>query len=155
MSLSATGINLTMVVDGDQVKPAMQRLHDAFFAERRRMTQRSVAIIGDGKMGAGDRASSRRSAAGTCRGDRSASARAQAEPESTARALGDADVAVEFTEPDAAVGKHYGAACRAGVPVVVGTTGWYDALPEIDAHREGDGDGAAHGAELLARRELF
>jgi aspartate kinase len=33
LSLSATGINLTMVVDDDQVKPAMQRLHAAFFGE--------------------------------------------------------------------------------------------------------------------------
>ena len=32
LSLSATGINLTMVVDDDQVKPAMTRLHDAFFS---------------------------------------------------------------------------------------------------------------------------
>lgn len=32
LSLSATGINLTLVVDDDQVKPAMQRLHAAFFA---------------------------------------------------------------------------------------------------------------------------
>ena len=32
MSLSATGINLTVIVDGDQMNPAMERLHDAFFA---------------------------------------------------------------------------------------------------------------------------
>ena len=32
LSLSATGINLTVVVDGEQVKPAMRRLHDVFFA---------------------------------------------------------------------------------------------------------------------------
>ncbi|AHG90963.1 aspartate kinase [Gemmatirosa kalamazoonensis] len=32
-SLSATGINLTLVVDGEHVGPAMQRLHDAFFGE--------------------------------------------------------------------------------------------------------------------------
>jgi aspartate kinase len=32
LSLSASGINLTVVVDGDQISPAMQRLHDAFFA---------------------------------------------------------------------------------------------------------------------------
>lgn len=31
LSLSATGINLTVVVDDDQVNPAMQRLHAAFF----------------------------------------------------------------------------------------------------------------------------
>ena len=32
VSLSATGINLTLIVDGDQVTPAIQRLHAAFFA---------------------------------------------------------------------------------------------------------------------------
>jgi aspartate kinase len=31
LSLSATGINLTIVVDDDQVKPAMKRLHEEFF----------------------------------------------------------------------------------------------------------------------------
>ena len=31
LSLSATGINLTLIVDGDQVTPVIQRLHDAFF----------------------------------------------------------------------------------------------------------------------------
>ena len=32
LSLSATGINLTIVVDGEQVSPVMRRLHDEFFA---------------------------------------------------------------------------------------------------------------------------
>jgi aspartate kinase len=31
LSLSSSGINLTVVVDGEQVSPAMCRLHDAFF----------------------------------------------------------------------------------------------------------------------------
>ncbi len=31
LSLSSSGINLTVVVDGEQVNPAMRRLHDAFF----------------------------------------------------------------------------------------------------------------------------
>lgn len=31
LSLSATGINLTIVLDGDQVQPVMRRLHDTFF----------------------------------------------------------------------------------------------------------------------------
>ena len=31
LSLSATGINLTIVVDGEQVSPVMRRLHDEFF----------------------------------------------------------------------------------------------------------------------------
>jgi len=33
LSLSATGINLTIVVDGDQVAPVMRRLHSEFFAD--------------------------------------------------------------------------------------------------------------------------
>ena len=31
LSLSATGINLTMILDAEEVAPAMQRLHGAFF----------------------------------------------------------------------------------------------------------------------------
>ncbi len=31
LSLDSTGINLTMVLDADSVRPVMQRLHDAFF----------------------------------------------------------------------------------------------------------------------------
>jgi aspartate kinase len=34
LSLSSSGINLTVVVDGEQVAPAMGRLHDAFFPPR-------------------------------------------------------------------------------------------------------------------------
>jgi hypothetical protein len=33
LSLSATGINLTIIVDADQVTPAIRRLHAAFFAD--------------------------------------------------------------------------------------------------------------------------
>ena len=32
LSLSATGINLTIVVDGEHVSPVMRRLHEEFFA---------------------------------------------------------------------------------------------------------------------------
>ena len=32
MSLSATAINLTVIVDGDDLNNAMVRLHDEFFA---------------------------------------------------------------------------------------------------------------------------
>lgn len=48
----------------------------------------------------------------------------------TRRALGDPDVAIEFTEPGSAV-SNIMACIHEGVPVVVGTTGWYDALPSI------------------------
>ena len=36
MSLSSTGINLTMIVDGDQLNQVMERLHDSFFARDRK-----------------------------------------------------------------------------------------------------------------------
>ena len=36
MSLSSTGINLTIIVDGEQLNPAMERLHNAFFAQGRK-----------------------------------------------------------------------------------------------------------------------
>jgi 4-hydroxy-tetrahydrodipicolinate reductase len=48
----------------------------------------------------------------------------------TRAALQNAEVAVEFTEPAAAVANVV-AALKAKVPVVVGTTGWYDSLPLV------------------------
>ncbi len=36
MSLSATGINLTVIVDEDQLNAAMERLHDAFFVRAKK-----------------------------------------------------------------------------------------------------------------------
>jgi 4-hydroxy-tetrahydrodipicolinate reductase len=48
----------------------------------------------------------------------------------TPESLQHADVAVEFTEPEAAAA-NVRACVRAGCPVVVGTTGWYDQLPDI------------------------
>jgi 4-hydroxy-tetrahydrodipicolinate reductase len=49
-----------------------------------------------------------------------------------------ADVAIEFTEPDAAAG-NVRAAIAAGCPIVVGTTGWYDQLDALrqDVERAG------------------
>ncbi len=46
--------------------------------------------------------------------------------------LGDPDVAIEFTEPSAAVADVL-ACAREGVPLVVGTTGWYAQLPVVIA----------------------
>lgn len=56
----------------------------------------------------------------------------------TRRALGDPDVAIEFTEPSSAV-PNIMACIHEGVPVVVGTTGWYSSLPVITeaANEEG------------------
>ena len=47
-------------------------------------------------------------------------------------AFASADVAIEFTTPATAV-DNYKRAFAAGVPVVSGTTGWLDRMPEIEA----------------------
>ena len=46
--------------------------------------------------------------------------------------LNGAQIAIEFTEP-AAAAANVEAALRAGVPIVCGTTGWYDELPRLRA----------------------
>ncbi|HEX3532701.1 MAG TPA: dihydrodipicolinate reductase C-terminal domain-containing protein [Gemmatimonadaceae bacterium] len=92
------------------------------------MSQRTIAIIGDGKMGQAIRELAQ------AKGWKVASMIGESESAGgagiTKITLGNADVAVEFTEPSAAVG-NISAALRAGVPVVVGTTGWYDQLPAV------------------------
>jgi 4-hydroxy-tetrahydrodipicolinate reductase len=47
---------------------------------------------------------------------------------------------VEFTQPDAAVGNII-ACLKAGVPIVVGTTGWYQSLPEVTRVAKESGTG--------------
>ena len=92
------------------------------------MSKRTIAIIGDGKMGQAIQqlAVEKGWTVVALLGEReSASGRGI-----NAATLGGADVAVEFTQPDAAVA-NITASLRAGVPVVVGTTGWYDSLPEV------------------------
>jgi 4-hydroxy-tetrahydrodipicolinate reductase len=56
----------------------------------------------------------------------------------TRASLGDAEVAVEFTVPKAAVG-NIRAAVEAGCPIVVGTTGWYESRAQVDelVHQKG------------------
>ncbi len=92
------------------------------------MSERSIAIIGDGKMGEAIRQLAAE------KGWRVAAVIGERESDRgkgiNKTSLGNADVAVEFTQPDAAVA-NITASLRAGVPVVVGTTGWYDALPEL------------------------
>lgn len=92
------------------------------------MSQRSIAIIGDGKMGQAIRqlALEKGWKVAAIVGEReNASGRGIDN-----KSLGGADVAVEFTQPDAAVA-NITASLRAGVPIVAGTTGWYEALPEV------------------------
>ena len=92
------------------------------------MSARRVAIIGDGKMGQAirDLAIAKGWTVAALIGERESAAGRGL----TKATLGDADVAVEFTEPGAAVA-NITATLRAGVPIVVGTTGWYDDLAKV------------------------
>ncbi len=92
------------------------------------MSGRRIAIIGDGKMGQTIRQLA------VERGWKVTAVVGERESDGgrgiTALSLGEPEVAVEFTQPAGAVG-NITACLRAGVPVVVGTTGWYDSLPEV------------------------
>ena len=102
------------------------------------MSGRSIAIIGDGKMGQAIRqlaAEKGWNVAAMLGEGENASGRGI-----TASSLGNADVAVEFTQPDAAVA-NITASLRAGVPIVVGTTGWYDSLGEVTRIAKESGTG--------------
>ena len=91
---------------------------------------RRLAIIGDGKMGravaqlATERGWTIVAQFGAAANERGAGI--------TPASLAGADVAIEFTEPSAALAN--AAACiAAGCAVVIGTTGWYDELPALQA----------------------
>jgi len=92
------------------------------------MTNRKLAIIGDGKMGQAIR---QLAVEHGWRVTAVVGERESANGAGISRlSLGEPDVAVEFTLPSAAVANVL-ACLRAGVPVVVGTTGWYDSLQEV------------------------
>jgi 4-hydroxy-tetrahydrodipicolinate reductase len=92
------------------------------------MSGRRIAIIGDGKMGQAIRQLA------VEKGWKVTAVVGERESDGgkgiTALSLGEPEVALEFTQPDAAVG-NITACLRAGVPVVAGTTGWYDSLPAV------------------------
>lgn len=92
------------------------------------MSAHSIAIIGDGKMGQAirDLAVAKGWNVTAFIGERE-SAKGRGLTRTT---LSGAEVAVEFTEPAAAVA-NIKATLRAGVPIVVGTTGWYEDLTEV------------------------
>lgn len=89
---------------------------------------RTIAIIGDGKMGQAIRqlAVDRGWRVSAVVGERESAGGSGI----SRKSLGEPDVAVEFTQPGAVVA-NVTACLRASVPVVVGTTGWYESLPEV------------------------
>lgn len=91
------------------------------------MTAVRVALIGMGRMGrAIDALAAEHDCTIVARLDRVRVAREGI----TRDSLGGADVAIEFSVPDAAL-ENASACLRAGVPVVIGTTGWLDQLEAL------------------------
>lgn len=87
-----------------------------------------IALIGDGKMAKAiaPRAEERRHTITVMLGEKE-NANAGG---ITRERLGNPDIAIEFTQPSAAVANVL-ACAREGLPVVVGTTGWYDQLDTV------------------------
>ena len=88
-----------------------------------------IALVGMGKMGR---------AIAALAADRGCEVVARLDLPETSRGiaatmLNGAEVAIEFTTPTSAAANARGL-IDAGIPTVVGTTGWYDALPELARH---------------------
>lgn len=70
------------------------------------------------------------------------------------RSLGDPDVAIEFTAPGSAVANIM--ACVADkIPVVVGTTGWYESLPMVSEQVKAAGSALLWAANFSVGVNLF
>ena len=84
-----------------------------------------IALIGYGKMGhAIEEAALSRGHEIVCRIDK------DNQEDFDSQQFKEADVAIEFTAPSVAIG-NYRKAFAAGIPVVSGTTGWLEHLPEV------------------------
>jgi 4-hydroxy-tetrahydrodipicolinate reductase len=68
--------------------------------------------------------------------------------------LKQADVAIEFTRPDAAIG-NIRRCFAVGVPIVVGTTGWYDHLETIIAECKSNNATLFHASNFSIGVNLF
>ncbi len=84
-----------------------------------------IALVGYGKMG-------RHIESLALEAGHEITARITSENSEKIKQLADTDVAVEFTAPEAAVG-NFAALFERGIPVVTGTTGWYDRFDEVRA----------------------
>jgi 4-hydroxy-tetrahydrodipicolinate reductase len=111
-----------------------------------------IVIVGDGRMGrtvaalARERGHVVQAIIGR---EENAGARAL-----TPERLAGADVAVEFTRPEAAVA-NLERLIEAGVPTVTGTTGWLDDLPRIEALAARRGGALLHASNFSLGVHLF
>lgn len=116
------------------------------------MNEPQIAVIGDGKMGRTVAQMAQERGWTVCAMLDSGHNKSGAGI--TKRALGDPDVAIEFTQPDAAV-MNILACIEARVPVVVGTTGWHDSLQMITEEANAAGAAVLWAANFAIGVNLF
>jgi 4-hydroxy-tetrahydrodipicolinate reductase len=68
--------------------------------------------------------------------------------------LQQADVAIEFTTPSSVL-SNIGHCFEAGLPVVIGTTGWYDNLPEVKQQCEDGGHSLLYATNFSVGVNIF
>lgn len=107
-----------------------------------------LALLGRGKMG--------RIVADLAReqGHAVVAAYGKSDRPADAEALRGADVAIDFSVGEA-VEAHVALACAAGVPLVVGTTGWQDRFEVVRAQVEQAEGGLVYGANFSVGVNLF
>ena len=116
------------------------------------MSELRLAIIGDGKMGrAIDGLARERGYVVTAMLGAADNAAGSA---ITRARLGDAEVVIEFTEPQAAPANII-AAVRAGYPVVTGTTGWASELESVSREVAASRAGLVHAPNFSVGVTLF
>lgn len=69
-------------------------------------------------------------------------------------AIHSCNVAIEFTQPDAAV-DNIRACVAHGIPIVVGTTGWYEAYDEVKEHVQANKGGMLTATNFSIGVQLF
>ncbi|MEP7344805.1 MAG: dihydrodipicolinate reductase C-terminal domain-containing protein [Gemmatimonadaceae bacterium] len=115
-------------------------------------TGRRIAIIGDGKMGQSVAIIARE------RGHDVVATLHAAHNVGGAgisrESLSQPEIAIEFTQPEAAL-PNVLACVRAGIPVVVGTTGWYDNLPQVEQAVGADGGSVFYAPNFSLGVALF
>jgi 4-hydroxy-tetrahydrodipicolinate reductase len=72
----------------------------------------------------------------------------------TAENLRKADVAIDFSTPDTVVG-HIDACFKADVPVIVGTTGWYGQISEIESRCIAGNNSMLYGSNFSVGVNVF
>lgn len=68
--------------------------------------------------------------------------------------ISDADVAIDFSVPNAAAGNIY-SCFEKNIPIVVGTTGWYNQFPAIETQANADGSSLFYATNFSVGVNIF